>query len=169
VPPAERRPLIVLSDAHALAALRVKLERDGWTVNDGWSLAAPDWDVSGLRVVCSGRLEREDELQAALLVAARGAGVIVLTPPEPPDSFVEDLERIGEVELRTGAGGLDDHELRELLRALAAGRPIAAAASEALLSLRTAHRRLAGARTALGVSTNRELLTEYARRYGGLD
>jgi len=169
VPSADPRPLIVLDDESALPALRVKLHASGWRTQEGFSLPAADWDVTRLRVVCAGRVASPAELEAALLAAVRGAGLIVLTPPEPPDEFLEDLARIGSVDRRGGGAGLDSPEVADLLRSLAAGKPVADAAADALVSLRTAHRRLAGARAALGVKTNRELLTEYGRRFEPLE
>ncbi|MGO9754417.1 MAG: LuxR family transcriptional regulator [Solirubrobacteraceae bacterium] len=161
----ERPPLIVLDDASGLAGLRAKLERSGWRTQAGWALPARDWDVSALRIVCAGAVVDSAALQAALLAGARGAGLIILTPPEPPDAFLEDLARIGAVERRAARGEVFDAETVDLLRELSAGKSVADAAADVLISLRTAHRRLAAARKALGVKTNRELLTEYGRRY----
>ena len=165
--PVERAPLIVLEDLGALAALRIKLERAGWRTQNGWSLPDGNWDLSGQRLVCVGAVADQPALEAALLAAARGAGLIVPMPPVPPDLFLEDLARIGTVERRAGRGGPFDAETVDLIEALVAGRSVADAAQDALVSLRTAHRRLAAARSALGVRTNRELLSEYRRRYPG--
>ena len=55
-------------------------------------------------------------------------------------------------------------EQRALLDRLADGESIAAAATAEFLSLRTANRRIAAARDALGVRTTRQAVVEYARR-----
>lgn len=54
---------------------------------------------------------------------------------------------------------------RALLTRLADGETIAAAAAAEFLSLRTANRRIAQARRTLGVTTTREAVAEYVRRY----
>lgn len=72
--------------------------------------------------------------------------------------------------LASGAGG-DDHgpnnplapEQRALLERLARGETIAAAAQAEFLSLRTANRRIAEARQALGVRSTREAVLAYLR------
>jgi hypothetical protein len=159
-------PLIVIDDPRGLPALRARLQRDGWSVQDGWELPTDAWDVSGRRVVCAGRVDDEVLGQAALLAGSRGAGLVVIAPPEAAGDFLEDLGRLGRVERRVSAAGPGslDAETIDLLRALAAGRSVAEAADASLMSLRTAHRRLAAARKALAVTTNRELLIEYSRR-----
>ncbi len=134
-------------------------------MQDGWSLPEGEWDVRGRGIVCIGSVADTPALEGALLAAVRGAGLVVLAPPEPPDAFLEDLARIGSVERRAARGDPFDAETVDLLDALAAGRSVAEAAADALVSLRTAHRRLGAARAALGVRTNRELLSEYRRRY----
>jgi hypothetical protein len=161
-------PLILLDDPRGLAALRARLERDGWRVQESWELSDEAWDVGERRLVCSGRVDTASEQQAALLAGARGAGLIVIEAPAAAYEFIDDLERLGPVERRAaqaGAGSLNAETI-DLLSALARGLSVAQAARETLMSLRTAHRRLAAARDALGVTSNSELLVEYARRKG---
>ena len=55
-------------------------------------------------------------------------------------------------------------EQRALLERLANGETIAAAAAAEFLSLRTANRRIAQAREALGVRTTREAVLAYLRQ-----
>lgn len=57
-------------------------------------------------------------------------------------------------------------EQRALLDRLANGETIAAAAAAEYLSLRTANRRIAQARQALGVATTREAVLTYLRQRG---
>jgi DNA-binding NarL/FixJ family response regulator len=54
-----------------------------------------------------------------------------------------------------------------LLRALAEGSTVAEAARRLHLSLRGAHRRLASARTQLGVSTTQQAIAKVVSRRGG--
>jgi DNA-binding NarL/FixJ family response regulator len=168
--PREPAPLIVVDDPGSVHLLRARLAGAGWTVVDGFEAATGDWDLAPRRLVCTGSVDTADRCQAALLVAARGAGLLISAPGELPADFLDDLARIGPVERRSRAvaPGTLDAETVDLMRALAAGQSVADAAASALMSLRTAHRRLTAARRALGVGSNRELLTEYARRYGRL-
>jgi DNA-binding NarL/FixJ family response regulator len=90
-------------------------------------------------------------------------------------ALLADLGRLGPVvrdpEAEVGAG--DDSgdgdspllpEQRALLERLANGETIAAAAAAEFLSLRTANRRIAQAREALGVRTTREAVLAYLRQ-----
>ena len=57
-------------------------------------------------------------------------------------------------------------EQRQILDLLAGGASIAQAARQLFWSLRTANRRVAAARDALGVSTTQEAVVAYARLRG---
>jgi DNA-binding NarL/FixJ family response regulator len=86
-------------------------------------------------------------------------------------TFVDDLGRIGPVELGRSSGVVEpepphlDADGRVLVGLLASGRTIAEAARELHLSLRTASRRLAGVRSALGAASTAEAV-HIARRKG---
>jgi DNA-binding NarL/FixJ family response regulator len=90
-------------------------------------------------------------------------------------ALLADLNRLGpvtrdpEAEIGTGEEQPDADspllpEQRALLERLANGETIAAAAAAEFLSLRTANRRIAQAREALGVRTTREAVLAYLRQ-----
>lgn len=111
-------------------------------------------------------------MQAALLAAARGAGAVAVAACEPRllERFFEDLRRFGDVELPAepacGPDPLGSEE-RRLLELLAEGLTVGEAAGELYISRRTADRRLAAARKALGVRTTAEALMALGRHTGG--
>lgn len=162
---------LVRTPTDAATVLR-RLTRDGWHTRDGFALPDPAWDVADRRLVLFGRVPDLETAELAILAAVRGAGVVVITDPgtEPGRSLLADLARIGPV-----SHGVDDDqppghddlplttEQRALLERLAAGETIASAATSEYLSLRTANRRIAQARSALGVRTTREAVLAYLR------
>ena len=175
----ETIPLYVVgSVADATAVLR-RLARVGWRTREGFAVTESGWDVTGRRLVLFGRVSDVDTGRLAVLAAARGAGVVAIADPatEVGRALLSDLGRIGPV-LRdpdadpdpvagptdAASGGLPlSPEQRALLDRLANGETIAAAAAAEFLSLRTANRRIAQAREALGVRTTREAVLAYLR------
>lgn len=167
---------IVASGADADTVMR-RLTRDGWTVRAGFALPDPTWDVSPSRLVLHGRIADRENLQLAVLAAARGAGIVAVCDAETPvgRALVDDLSRLGVVHLGPGGPAPGDTgagervaelvpEQRALLDRLAAGDTIAAAAAAEFLSLRTANRRIAEARALFGVRTTREAVLAYLRQ-----
>ena len=161
---------VVATSAEADTVLR-RLARDGWTARAGFALPDPSWDVGGAHIVLHGRIVDDDldSAQLAVLAAARGAGVVAVCDPESAAgrALVDDLSRLGP--LHRGIDGTDlianlIPEQRALLDRLAAGDTIAAAAAAEFLSLRTANRRIAEARTLFGVRTTREAVLAYLRQ-----
>jgi hypothetical protein len=155
-----------------------RLARVGWQTREGFALPESTWDVTASRLVLFGRVPDVDTAELALLAAARGAGVIAITDlrGDVGRALLADLERIGPVSTDPDAevaGEVDgtDHgagthlapEQRALLDRLAKGETIAAAAQAEFLSLRTANRRIAEARDALGVRSTREAVLAYLR------
>lgn len=161
---------LVGSAAEATSVLR-RLARAGWHTREGFALPEAGWDVAEARLVLFGRVPDLDTAQLAVLAAARGAGVVVVADAgtDTGRAVLADLSRIGPV--RTDAAGdepADDDlplsdEQRALLERLGAGETIAAAAEAEYLSLRTANRRIAEARRALGVRTTREAVLAYVQ------
>jgi DNA-binding NarL/FixJ family response regulator len=171
---------VVSTTSEASSALR-RLVRAGWRTREGFALPDPAWDVSEARLVLYGRVFDVDTAQLAVHAAARGAGVVAITD-EASDvgrALLGDLRRLGPVardpdqelvaslpiEASALAGGPPLlPEQRALLDRLANGETIAAAAAAEYLSLRTANRRIAQARDALGVRTTREAVLTYLRQ-----
>lgn len=159
----ERRPPFVLVDApEELPAATDELRQNGWTVRDGLELPERSWDVSGLRLVCRLAIQSAGDAEAALLAAARGAGLVVAVADEAHrERLFADLERLGAVRLWHRPGdplAALDAEQRRLLELLAAGSTLGEAAQALSYSRRTVNRRLAAIRNALGVRTTAEAL-----------
>jgi len=162
---------LVSTGGEATSVLR-KLARAGWQTREGFALPEQAWDVTDHKLALYGRVPDLDTAALAVLAAARGAGVVAIVDAdtEPGRALLADLARIGPVgrgvdeeEQEEGALPLNE-EQRTLLARLAAGETIAAAAAAEFLSLRTANRRIAQAREALGVRTTREAVLAYLRQ-----
>jgi hypothetical protein len=166
---------VVSSGADADTVVR-RLTRDGWTVREGFALPDPAWDVTSARLVLHGRITDPENLQLAVLAAARGAGIVAVCDAETQlgRALIDDLTRLGSVHLGPGGQSAPAEpgdtvadlvpEQRALLDRLAAGDTIAAAAAAEFLSLRTANRRIAEARALFGVRTTREAVLAYLRQ-----
>lgn len=163
---------VLAGPADATAVLR-QLTRAGWRTREGFALPEPSWDVAAARLVLFGRVPDLDTATLVVQAAARGAGIVAVTDAaaELGRALVDDLRRLGPVHLGPGpAGAAADAiaqlvpEQRALLRRLANGETIAAAAAAEFLSLRTANRRIAQARELLGVRTTREAVLAYLQR-----
>ena len=133
-----------------LAAAVEEARRAGFTVVDECEVANTPWDLSSKRFVCIVSANRA----RASLLASRGAGVIVLAPPDKVELalLVDDLARLGEVSVRLDPPVLGADE-RELLELLGSGLSVTEAARRLFISRRTATRRLSTARAALGAET----------------
>jgi DNA-binding NarL/FixJ family response regulator len=170
-------PRYVVGNAtDATVALR-RLARVGWHTREGFALTETAWDVSDQKLVLYGRVADLDTAELAVHAAARGAGVVAITDTgtDVGRALLADLTRLGpvtrdpEAEIGTGEEQPDGDspllpEQRALLERLANGETIAAAAAAEFLSLRTANRRIAQAREALGVRTTREAVLAYLRQ-----
>jgi len=167
---------VVGSATDATVALR-RLARAGWHTREGFALTEPVWDVAEQKLVLYGRVTDLDTAELAVHAAARGAGLVAIADPnsEAGQALLADLGRLGpvtrdpEAEVATDDGEPDGDspllpEQRALLERLANGETIAAAAAAEFLSLRTANRRIAQAREALGVRTTREAVLAYLRQ-----
>jgi DNA-binding NarL/FixJ family response regulator len=173
----ESGPRYVLPSAGDATTVLRRLARAGWQTREGFALPEAAWDVAKARLVLFGRVTEFDTAELALLAAARGAGVIAIADvhADVGRALLADLARLGPVS--TDPDGAVDGEAadspasgtslapeqRALLDRLARGDTIAAAAQGEFLSLRTANRRIAEARAALGVRTTREAVLAYLR------
>jgi DNA-binding CsgD family transcriptional regulator len=162
-------PFVVLGPAADLGAAAAELGRQGWRVHRGLAPPAEPWDLGPAKLVAVGELTDLAAAQAALLCAVRGAGLVVGLDPAAPwaAGFRADLRSLapGAAEAAPSAGDLTEDQ-RDILELLAAGNSIAEAARLRFLSLRTANRRVAEARDALGVATTREAVLAYVRLRG---
>ncbi len=166
------RPLFVLESAAELAVVVRRLAGEGWAIREGFAAPREPWDLTTSRLVFTGAVSCRSVVADVVLAAARGAGVATVADPDTEAGrlLLTDLRRIGPVarspDAQAGAGAelpLSE-EQRALLKRLADGQSIAAAAAAEFLSLRTANRRIAAARDALGVRTTRQAVVEYVRR-----
>ena len=187
------RPLYVLRSPADLAVVVRRLAAEGWAVRTGLGVPDEPWDLTASRTVVSGPVDDDAAVADAVLAAARGAGVVAVADAEstPGQALLADLARIGPVRRAPRTGDADGVgggaaagaaavsevdgagdglpltvEQRALLDRLAAGDSIAAAAAAEFLSLRTANRRIAAAREALGVRTTRQAVIVWAARSG---
>lgn len=133
----------------------------GGAVVEGFDLADDPWAVTG--VVCVGRVDDDASHAGALDAALRGADVVADVVPERAAAFLDDVTRSGLV-LWTGSAAGDRPDWAPLLDALADGLAIAEAARRCHLSVRSAHRRLAEARAALGVPTTAAAVARWSAR-----
>jgi len=152
-------------DAAAEAAT-ARLERDGWHLVDGFE-ARP----ALARVVLRGAVASPRDATAALLSALDGFGLFVRTSADDAivDRLVDDLRRLGPVHHDTlsSAAPVDAPITAEgsaILAFLADGHTLGEAATRLGLSRRTADRRLAEARAALGVTRTTEAIAWAARK-----
>jgi DNA-binding NarL/FixJ family response regulator len=151
-------PQHVVTSTDDAAELLRRLTRAGWPVREGFHRPAAG-------VVLYGRVADLDTAHQALRAAAHGAGIVAVAEPagEASRTLLAGLHRL---EPASAADPVDRlvPEQRALLERLAAGDTIAAAAAAEFLSLRTANRRIAEARTVLGVRTTRDAVLVYLRQ-----
>jgi len=152
----------LLAEDAAAAEASAELEGAGFAIVRGWRLPDEPWDLSRRRLVCTGRIVNRADLEGALVAAARGASLVVESPVAADllAPLVEDLRRLGVVEY-VSSNGLDAQQ-RHLLALLGEGLSVGEAAARLFISRRTADRRLAAARTTLGVRTNTEAVVAVA-------
>lgn len=164
-----RTPPYLLLPAEAdLDGPAAALVRHGWRLHRGLEPPAEPWDLTPARLVAVGPVADATAARAALLCAVRGAGLVVGMDPAADwaADFRADLQRLAPAGPGTPAGeaaGPLTADQRDMLDLLAGGHSIAQAARLRYLSLRTANRRVAEAREALGVATTREAVLAYAR------
>lgn len=161
----KRPPLIILEGCsqEVVARAHAEAEAAGWRVADGWGGAE-------YGVVCRGLVDSADAAARAVLAAVAGAGLVVEATAERDvlDLLCDDLRHLGALDHRVGECEITaklSAEQRALLELLLAGASLGEAARELHLSRRTADRRLAAARRALGATTTSQAVT-LARRVG---
>lgn len=166
--PAPGPPVIIVAGPpEAVEAAIAEVRRAGWHVTAGFGEQPPSPGE-----VRSGAIETEADAAAALLSVLAGAGAVIQAGGEGPllDRLLDDLRHLRRVDVRRGPRPGDspvDEDARAILAILAEGRTLGDAAAQLGLSRRTADRRLAGARAALGVERTVEAVAR-ARRLGWL-
>jgi DNA-binding CsgD family transcriptional regulator len=121
-------------------------------------------------VVRSGTISTAAEAAAALVAALAGQGLVARSaaPRDVTDRLIDDLRRLGPVEHRPGqeqASPDIEPQARAILGLLAEGQSLGEAAAILGISRRTADRRLARGRDALGARRTTEAIAR-ARRLG---
>ncbi|HEY8301731.1 MAG TPA: hypothetical protein VIG48_07520 [Jatrophihabitans sp.] len=157
---------VVLENAEAGAARGIAAGF-GAPLVDGWDGPAPPGAVRVGAVIDAADAAR------AVLAAVRGCDLVVLGAGERAviDQLCDDLRRLGALDHVVGDGSeapVLSTEERELLAHLVAGASLGGAARALHMSRRTADRRLAAARRALGARTTSEAVV-LARRHGITD
>lgn len=145
-----------------VAAVVAQVAADGGRVVEGWRRPVP-----GVRLVCVGRVETAEQAAAAVMSAVGGARLVIEAAGERDiiDRLCDDLRRLGSLDHRIGVDerpGLAEDE-RSLLALLLGGATLGQAAQALHISRRTADRRLASARAALGAQSTPEVVAMAAR------
>lgn len=159
--PSQPPPLVLVLDSPAhLADERARVLEGGLRVVEGWS-GEPG-------VVCTGLIADGRDAANALLAVIAGAGLVV--EGALGDGVIvrlcDDLRRFGSVRVLTAQSprrAVLTRPQREILTRLSEGETLGSAASALGLPRRTADRRLAEARMALGVATTAEALVAFSR------
>jgi DNA-binding CsgD family transcriptional regulator len=163
-------PLIVVDGpADAFDAAVAEVRDAGWQV-----VARFETPGAGGDEVRFGAVDTAEDAAAALLRVLEGAGAVIHARGDRHvlDRLLDDLRHVRRVDLRRGqlaaaAPPTVDADARAILAILAEGRTLGDAAATLGLSRRTADRRLADARTALGVERTVEAVAR-ARAMGWL-
>lgn len=165
----ERASHIIDRDGRLAPEARARLCPAGRWLCEGFS-ADDGWDLRDR--MCAGPVLDPADAADALLAAARGA-VLFVGPLDDAiaSTFLDDLQRLAgvggaplaSVDAAVPSDASLDVALDALLGGLADGLSMPDAARRALMSLRTAHRRLADARRRTGVATTSALVAEWAR------
>ncbi len=183
-------PRYVLGTAAEATRILHRLNRSGWHPRAGFALPPLGTQLPP-HLVLFGRVPTMSAATLAATAANRNVGIVAIADinAAPGRMLLTVLETLGPV-LRTaeafpdGTGGPPLHEngvlvstvgdsevltnllpeQRALLGRLANGETIATAAAAEYLSLRTANRRIAQARSSLGVRTTREAVLVFLKQ-----
>jgi DNA-binding NarL/FixJ family response regulator len=161
--------LVVLEGAAIAGSdgLTNELRADGYVIVEGWTVAGGV--PPGMLVACVGDVRNSADAAEAVLAVVRGASVVVRAKADRDviDRLCEDLRHLGPLEHRTGAEPKSpqlDEEGRAIVALLSQGLSLGEAAKRLHISRRTADRRLADVRSALGVRTTAEALVAVRQR-----
>ncbi len=177
-------PRYVVATAAEATRILHRLSRTGWHPRAGFGVP-PMGSPVATHLVLYGRVATLSASAAATTAAGRGVGIVAIADGATPPgrALLTALETLGPV-FRTEFGHensidmspiierLSDGQVlanllpeqRALLGRLANGETIATAAAAEYLSLRTANRRIAQARSQLGVRTTREAVLVFLQQ-----
>jgi DNA-binding CsgD family transcriptional regulator len=163
------RPLVLVpadeGSEPALASVRARLRASGWQIVAGLATRP-----AGDRMVLEGRVTTDDEAASAVLAAIDGYGLIVPVTLDGASlhRLEDDLRRLGTLEIVSGEPSAETHAPDPpglaILTMLARGHTLGEAANALGISRRTADRRLAAAKAALGADRTTEAVAVAARR-----
>jgi DNA-binding NarL/FixJ family response regulator len=135
----------------------------------GAGRVVPGWQrpLAGSRIVCVGRVATRADAAEAVLAAVGGARLVIdaTAPRDVVDQLCDDLRRLGRLDHRVGAPASPTlaPDEQALVALLLGGATLGQAAQALHISRRTADRRLAAARSALGVETTSAAMAAAAR------
>jgi DNA-binding NarL/FixJ family response regulator len=163
-PGGQQQPLIVVeADPDRYARFRAFLAASGWTVVAGHlprDAGNTVQTVDAANTVHAVVVHSAEDAAAAVLLALRGVGVLVAAKADRDviDTLIDDLRRIGPAEHHLPDTPMPlqlviAQDQLALLRLIASGLSMRAAATQLNVSERTADRRLADTRRRLGVTT----------------
>lgn len=159
----------VLAPGRAAAErLADALRGDGWHVHSGLDEPTTGWRLDRGRHVCVSEVKDRQMVEAALLLAVRGAGIVAWTESrEHAAELYDGLSRLGQVELVSAdarpTDGLAPDQLR-MLELLAEGATQVEVADHLGWSRRTVARRLAEARHTLGAQSTAQAVVVWRRQ-----
>lgn len=158
----DRPPVVLVDDPADVEQAAIE---PGWRSRTGFGLPARPRDLSAHRWVCRGVVATRDDGRAAVEALERGVGLVVALAVAGRDrlALLEDLDRVGRISTPVVGGLVLDDDQRRLLALLADGVTVAVAAQQAGVSRRTANRRLADARSRLGVDSTVEAIVHRDR------
>lgn len=160
-------PLIVVEGpSAAFADVLADVADAGWTLREGWTLP----ERPAPHAVSHGSVTSAREVRAVMLAAVAGFGIVAhaRAARHETDELCEDLRHLGRLDHRIVS---DDEpmaalsgEERRILALMADGATIASAAIRLHLARRSADRRLARARAALGARSTEAAIVAYRAR-----
>ncbi|MBX7160453.1 MAG: LuxR C-terminal-related transcriptional regulator [Acidimicrobiia bacterium] len=166
-------PLVVVrGDDEAFAATAEAMRAGGWAIVRAADSGAQAGDeaAAASRTITTTRIRDSHDVEAVLLAALAGRGVLVHVDAASPlaDQLLADLRRIGPVDIRGASGEtlssrLDADE-QALLDLFALGMAADEAAHRLGWSRRTVFRRLARIRESLGVETTADAVAVHVHQ-----
>ena len=162
-------PVAIFPSTYDTDGVALAWRRAGATVRRHLTVEDDPWDLSNEKLILEVTIESTDDAVLVVGACARGIGLLGRLALEDADAaraFLRDLHRIGPVQ-RVDRSELFDglplsSDEQAVLRALGSGASVRETADALFISKRTAERRVASARKALGVRTTAEAVTKVA-------